>query len=81
MPYDPYDPRVRQRIEGDLQQIRDLAEEIKDATHSAQNLLLSSKVDNYEWEREMDRIHDAMKKIRWVICDKRGRFEQLPAGV
>lgn len=74
MTYDPYDPLVRQRISNDLQEIRELADCIKSATNSAENLMLNSKVDNYEWERRMNKIHDAMKKIRWIICEKTGRF-------
>ena len=74
MTYDPYDPMVLQRIRNDLSEIRSMAEAIKLATHNADNLMLSSRVDDYEWEREMDKIHDAMKKIKWIICEKKGRF-------
>ena len=59
-----------------MQEIRDLADYIKDATLSAENLLLTTKVDSYEWERQMNKIHTAIKRIRWIICDKRGRFDE-----
>ena len=74
MMYDPYDPKVLDRIRGDLAEIRELADYIKTATHEAENLMLNSKVDNYEWERCMNKIHDARRKIRWIICERKGRF-------
>ena len=76
MNYNVNDPQVYERIRGDMQEIRDLVDYIKEATISAESLLLSSKVDDYEWQRQMDKIHTARKRIRWIICDKRGRFDE-----
>jgi hypothetical protein len=42
----------------------------------ARNMLILPKVDDYEWRRQMDKIHKARKRIRWIICDKRGRFDE-----
>ena len=76
MNYKSNDPEVYERIRGDMQEIRELADYIKEATVSAENLLIFTKVDSYEWERQMDKIHTARKRIRWIICDKRGRFDE-----
>ena len=76
MTYKANDPIVHERIRGDLQEIREIADYIKTCTRSADILLLSPNVDSYEWERLMDMIHTARKRIRWIICDKRGRFDE-----
>ena len=76
MTYDARDPMVHERIRGDMREIREIADYIKDITRSADALLLSPQVDSYEWERCMDKIHTARKRIRWIICDKRGRFDE-----
>jgi hypothetical protein len=76
MTYNASDPLVYERIRGDMQEIREIADYIKAATIQAENLLLSSKIDSYEWERQMGKIHTARKRIRWIICDKRGRFDE-----
>lgn len=74
MTYDLYSPKVFERIHNDMQEIRDLADSIKIATNDAEILMINPPIDSYEWERCMNRIHEARKKIRWIICDKRGRF-------
>jgi len=76
MTYNANDPLVHERIRGDMREIREIADYIKVCTISADRLLLSPKVDSYEWERLMDKIHTARKRIRWIICDKRGRFDE-----
>lgn len=76
MTYNAHDPQVYERIRGDMQEIREIANYIKEAASAAENLLLSPNVDDYEWRRQMDKIHTARKRIRWIICDKRGRFDE-----
>jgi hypothetical protein len=72
--YDPYREDVQKRIRKDLAEIRSLGREIITAVKSAEKLLDAGKVDPWEWEQRMNKIHDARKKIRWIICEKRGRF-------
>ena len=76
MTYSANDPQVYDRIRCDMQEIREIADYIKDCTISAEHLLILPKVDSYGWERQMSKIHTARKRIRWIICDKRGRFDE-----
>ena len=72
--YDPYNDFTRAKIREDLKEIHGLGLAVCEAATDCMTMLQTEPVDPDEWSGTMQTIVEAADKIRYIICEKKGRF-------